>query len=209
MKIQAETGSGIKTWRVFIALPVPAAVTEELRELQEDLEARLPKGCVRWTRREQMHLTLRFLGDVPSNQMEALELALRKVCAGVAPIQLRAEQIGFFPQASRPRVVWVAAQDTGEQLAGLQSAASRAVKPLVPLLQEEKDFRGHLTIGRIRQINRQDARVLAEFAQRSANRCFGKWTANTVEITRSELSPAGSRHTCIASMDLLAQGTQS
>ena len=89
--------------RLFIALPVPAAVKEELRRLQVELRGRLPNGPARWTRPEQIHLTLKFLGDVSADRVTEIEKAVRTACAAFAPMPLRAERIGFFPQIGFPR----------------------------------------------------------------------------------------------------------
>lgn len=189
-------------WRIFLSLPLPTDVVEELQQLQRDLGAVLREGSVSWTRREQMHLTLRFLGDVPSGRVEEIERALTAVCAEGAPLPLRARRVGFFPNSRRPRIIWAAVDDAANRLAPLQAAVNEAIKSIVPLSDEEKEFRGHLTIGRIRRINRTETKALAEAAERVSGRCFGEWMANTIEIVRSELGPDGSRYTCVASIGL-------
>ena len=67
--------------------------------------------CVRWAKREQFHLTLKFLGNVESRRLEALTASIRGACAGLGVLQLRAGRIGFFPDARRPRVIWTSVLD--------------------------------------------------------------------------------------------------
>jgi 2'-5' RNA ligase len=149
-----------------------------------------------------MHLTLRFLGDVPPGRVEEIERALTAVCAEIAPFPLRARQVGFFPNSRRPRIIWAAVDDADIRLTPLHAVVNNAIKSIVPLSEEEKEFRGHLTIGRIRRINPAETKALAEAAERASGRCFGEWTANTIEIVRSELGRDGSRYTCVASIGL-------
>ncbi len=89
----------------------------------------LALGDVRWTNAEQLHLTLKFLGNVPASSVEAVKESMAEACAATAPFQLRAEGIGFFPNERQPRVVWVGFEDDENVLADLQLRVERAVTP--------------------------------------------------------------------------------
>ena len=91
--------------RLFIALAIPQNVQKEIGRAQSQLQRSSPPGAVRWTRPEQFHVTLKFLGDVPAAQVEALKVSVSGVSAGFPPLQLSAHGIGFFPNIQRPRVV--------------------------------------------------------------------------------------------------------
>jgi len=195
-----------KMWRIFLSLPLPTDVVKELQQLQRELSAGLGEGSVTWTRRDQMHLTLRFLGDVSPARVQEIERAVTAVCADVAPFSLRARQVGFFPNPRRPKIIWAGVDDAGNRLAPLHAAVSEAIRSIAPLSDEESDFRGHLTIGRIRRIDRKGIKALAEAAERASSHCFGDWAANTIQIVRSELGPGGSRYTCVASIGLRGRG---
>src|SRR5690349_11728363 len=88
-----------ETARLFVALPVAESVKEELRRLQAELRERLPDGLVRWTRPEQIHLTLRFLGEVETGRVGDLITAVRGVGDYSATLRLRADGVGVFPHA--------------------------------------------------------------------------------------------------------------
>jgi 2'-5' RNA ligase len=193
-------------WRIFLSLPLPTAVVDELQQLQRELSAGLREGSVNWTRPEQMHLTLRFFGDVPRVRVEEIEKAVMAVCTDVVPFPLWARQVGFFPNPRHPKIIWVGVDDAGNRLAPLRAAVNEAIRSITPVSDEEKDFRGHLTIGRIRRIDRRGIKSLAEAAERASCRRFGNWTADRIEIIRSELDPGGSRYTCLASIGLRRQG---
>src|SRR5688572_14114046 len=93
------------TIRAFIALPIPEAVKAEIGRVQDELRRALPEHCVRWTKREQLHLTLRFLGNVETTCVLELTNAVGAACQGFPALNLRAERIGCFPDLRFPRVV--------------------------------------------------------------------------------------------------------
>jgi 2'-5' RNA ligase len=188
-------------FRLFIALPVPDAIKTELEILQRQLREQLPRDCMRWTRPEQIHLTLKFLGDVSSDKLEDLSKVVAEACRPFAPLHLRAERIGFFPQIRFPRVVWAWVHDDQQQLPSLQSAINEAAQRFTAE-PEEKEFTGHLTLGRTRNIKSAQARLLAKIANELANRSFGAWTAGAVEIIRSRLASFGSEYSRLASIPL-------
>src|SRR5690349_6385961 len=93
-------------FRLFIAVSSREAIKTQIEQAQEELRHALPAGSVRWTQREQFHLTLRFLGSVQAAQLEALIASVRATCQGFGPLQLRAEHVGGFPSLRSPRVIW-------------------------------------------------------------------------------------------------------
>ena len=113
-------------FRLFVAVAVPEDVKAKMEAAQAELRRVLPERSVRWARREQFHLTLRFLGDVEAARVEALAEAIRAACRGFGALHLRAERVGFFPDLRYPRVVWVGVQDQAEQLPRLQQAVEAA-----------------------------------------------------------------------------------
>jgi 2'-5' RNA ligase len=188
-------------FRLFIAVTIPEEIKAKIEEAQAELRYLLPERAVRWTRREQFHLTLRFLGDVDAARVEALGEAIRSACRGFGALHLRAERIGFFPDLRYPRVAWVGVQDQAEQLPRLQVAIVRATQEYTTEEKEER-FTGHVTFARIKGIKRPEAEALGQAAEGMAERLFGQWTAHQVELMRSELLPQGARHSALASIAL-------
>lgn len=186
--------------RLFIALGIPAEVKERIFEALSELKSAVGEG-VRWTTPEQFHLTLRFLGSVESAQVEALASALGSVCAGFKPLSLRAERIGFFPRPRSPRVVWVGVTDADNELPGLQQAVQAASDAFTKEKPETR-FTGHVTLGRVKELTRFHAELLAREAERMHQAVFGTWQAREVELVRSQLSPHGSRYSVLASFPL-------
>ena len=171
---------------------------------QEELRRALPKDCVRWTKSDQFHLTLRFLGAVPAGRFAALVHSVQAACQGFSPLSLRAERIGFFPDARFPRVVWIGVQDARNQLPRLQRAVETAAGDFT-LEKSEDKFTGHVTLGRIKGIKRAEAERLAKLTHGLAGRFLGEWGADKVEVMRSELLPGGARHTTLADAPLAGE----
>ena len=187
--------------RLFIALSVPEAVKDEVERARTELRRAVAGPGIRWTKREQLHLTLRFLGNVDGPRIPALIEALETTASAFAPLRLRASGVGFFPEARPPRVVWVGVPDQGGQLASLQRAV-QAVTGEFTSEKPEETFTGHLTLGRIKRLRHPDAQALTRLASSMANRLFGEWVAPELELFRSQLSEQGATHTCIAAAPL-------
>jgi 2'-5' RNA ligase len=193
-----------ETFRLFIAVSVPEGIKSEIEKTQTELRRALPKASVRWTKREQFHLTLKFLGNVDAQRVGPLTNALGAACQGFEPLELRAERIGFFPDLRRPRVVWVGMHDQQEQLAVVQRAIEAATRDYTAEESTER-FTGHVTLGRIKSLSRTEAEALAALAASLTTRCFGAWTATTVELFHSQLSSDGAHHTVLASIPLASR----
>jgi 2'-5' RNA ligase len=190
--------------RLFVAIALPEIVRDEILSAQRELPPLVPREVARWTRPDQLHLTLRFLGNVPADALEALKQVVGAVCRNASPLSLCAQGIGFFPNPRLPRVIWVGINDSEAQLVDLQKRIETAVGPYSPE-PGEKNFTGHVTLGRLKNPRPSDVRDLAARARPYATRTFGHWTALEIEIIRSELSSFGARYTPLAVFQLGAE----
>lgn len=194
-------------WRLFIALPVPEEVRVEIQRAQDQLRHELPKLCARWTRPEQFHLTLKFLGNVDEARIGALAEAVAAAGAVFAPMKLRAERVGCFPDLRFPRVVWVGIHDAHGHLASLAGAIETATAAFSHEARET-NFAGHITIARLKNLKRPQAELLAKLVSRMGKCMFGDWIADSIDIMRSELAAGGARHTCLRRLSLGATAGQ-
>jgi len=187
--------------RLFVAIPAPEAVRAEMLRVQRELEPFAPRNVVRWTKPEQFHLTLKFLGDVPANQVEALQKSVLAACGNCPALRLRAQDIGFFPNDRSPRVIWAGVNDAENRLPDLQKEIGRAVRHFVEKPGAE-NFAGHLTLGRFKSFRRRGVEEIVRRAAAIPDRLFGEWTAEEVELVQSDLSPSEARHTRLAAFRL-------
>ena len=191
----------MKTLRLFVAISIPEEIKARIEETQAELRRALPGECVRWAKRGQFHLTLKFLGDVEAPRLEALTDALRLACGTFPELPLRAQGIDFFPDSRIPRVIWAGVRDSDGRLPTVQSAVELAVGGFTRERREEK-FAAHVTLGRVQGIRRAQAERMAELAAATADRFFGAWTAGAIEVIRSELLPGGARYTALSVIPL-------
>lgn len=135
--------------RAFIAVYLTDEVKNALGEIARSLSQRLPSGGVRWVRPEQMHLTLRFLGDTTTDRLPVIQTALDDVAGRCTPFVMHLDGIGCFPSLRRPRVVWVGLGGEVERLAALKAVLDASLTPL-GWPPEDKPFRAHMTLGRVK-----------------------------------------------------------
>ena len=187
--------------RLFVAIPISETIRNEISHFQTGLREMVRGNVVRWTKPEQFHLTLKFLGSVSITAVDSLKQSVEKVCKVAQPLKLRVEGIGFFPNTRAPRVIWAGIKDETGNLAGLQSQIEIATRPFAENSKQEK-FSGHATFGRFKKYRQRDIENLLKRAQTMSDFVFGCWTAREIQIIRSELSQNGTRHTVLAAFAL-------
>jgi RNA 2',3'-cyclic 3'-phosphodiesterase len=180
-------------FRLFLAVAVPPEVRNEIARAQGQLQRQAPPGTIRWTRPEQFHVTLKFLGDVPKESVPALQNAVAEVCAKFPPLRLSADGIGFFPNDRKPRVIWAGAKDRAEQLPELHRQISEALRWLGPAEKLER-FSAHITLGRFKPGKHGSLVNLMKRIAMVRARHFGDWAVSAVELIRSELNSTGALH---------------
>lgn len=187
-----------ESWRLFIAIELTAGLRSRLLDHIDRLRQAVPEARASWARAENLHLTLKFLGDTPVSSVEALAAAVEHAAARTTPFQIRAGGCGAFPLRGQPRVLWIGVADaTGGLTEVFQALEDECAKAGFP--REERAFHPHLTVARLRQP--QGARRLADVHQQIA---FEPTTFSVDELCliRSELMSAGSRYTVIARHEL-------
>jgi 2'-5' RNA ligase len=190
--------------RLFVAIVLPETVRDEILRVQGELQPLVPREAARWSRPDQFHLTLRFLGNVPAVAVGGLMQSVEAVCRNASPLALSAKGIGFFPNPRSPRVIWAGIHDDSGRLVDLQQRLEMAVSPFNSE-PGKTNFTGHVTLGRLKKPGQGEVRALAVRAQSLAAQMFGNWTAHEVVIIRSELFSPGARHTLLAAFHLGAE----
>jgi len=193
--------------RTFIAIALPEEVREYLGRCQARLKA--AGANVKWTRLEQIHLTLAFLGNVPADELDLLAEAEREAVAEFGRLTLRATGTGQFPPGGRPRVVWVGVQADEGDLMGLQESVARAAAPFAEK-QEHRAYHPHLTLGRVRQGRRGrrsgggagDLAALSRAVAEGAEATGPLFDADEVVVFQSDLGREGPTYTALARLPL-------
>ncbi len=186
--------------RLFVAADLNPEVRARLAGLQDELRG-LPLR-VSWARPEGIHLTLKFLGEVPPDRRAAIETALRPAGLGIPPFRLEAEGVGTFPERGLPRVIWVGlGGDTGAA-ERLQRSIERALEA-VGFAPESRPFRPHLTLGRVKGAGDGDWRAVL---RRSAGARAGRFEVREYMLFESRLGPGGAAYTALARFPLADGG---
>jgi len=181
--------------RCFVALDLPEPVRAALAALGERLRAEAPRADVRWVPSPALHLTLRFLGEVPDAVVARIVTALSALAARQSPMALSLAGCGVFPGPGRPRVVWAGVGEGAGVVGRLAAEIEHAVVALgVPA--ERRPFQGHITLARVRSPRGIQGlvRALAPLAQTP----LGAWTATDLVLFRSHLGPQGARYEVVA-----------
>jgi RNA 2',3'-cyclic 3'-phosphodiesterase len=169
-------------------MPVAPEVVRNILQCQKEMAAKAGEA-IRWAPEEQIHLTLKFLGNISLTDVEALKVAMKDLAK---PLRLRAEGVGGFPSRRNPRVIWVGLTGDIEALKEVQSAVETAAGPYCAR-EENRPFRPHLTIGRVRE----GRRVKVDLDQWK-DQHFGEWEVRELLLMQSKLSPKGATHSVIA-----------
>jgi 2'-5' RNA ligase len=144
--------------RLFAAVPLPEPARAGVARLLDRLRRQdLP---VRWVRDENLHLTLKFFGEVIPDRVGGIEEAIRNANEGSVPLAMRFDELGAFPNARRPRVLWVGL-DAPPALELLQDRLERQCEA-IGFAPEGAPFRPHITLGRVRQGQRCPLRSVVE-----------------------------------------------
>jgi 2'-5' RNA ligase len=178
-----------QTIRSFIAFELPAAVISLLDRVQQELKALGLKA--RWVRPQNIHLTLKFLGNIDPAAIEDIGQAMAEAAGQCAPFTLTVGGIGLFPGIRRPRVIWVGLGGaTGALLELHRNLAHRLAA--VGFAQEKRSFKAHLTLGRIRQAANPD--ILDRAIQAYSDLGNLKFSADRIILFKSELKPSGAEY---------------
>ena len=180
----------MSTVRSFVALDLPDYVAESLTSTVNDLSERL-QG-VRWTRPGNLHLTLKFLGDVQTSKIDEISGVIDEVASGHGPVSLSLGSVGAFPNRRRAKVICVGLDGVVQPLIDLHCGIDQALSS-VGFKREQRAFRPHLTLGRSRSgTTLRDDIAVPE--------CV--FVCEQVSLVRSDLRPDGAQYSTLHSADL-------
>jgi len=177
--------------RLFVAMDIP----EDVRSAIGALVAKLRVACrnARWVRIEGLHITLKFIGETPSEKTVEIKNALASI-PSLAPIPINFRGLGFFPNERRPRVLW-AGIAAGPELSALAAAVNTSLASL-GFRHEERAFSPHLTLARFDTPRGLDA--LHAAIEKAGPLEFGRATAKEFHLYQSVLKPGGAEYTRLA-----------
>ena len=187
--------------RSFIAIELPEEAKKGLARLRRELERNEHK-FVKWVDSQGIHLTLKFLGNIPSKRVTEITEAMGKAVQGISPFRLEISGLGAFPSLKQARVLWVGIGGELDQLSTLQQNIDSVLAAL-GFAREERPFVPHLTLARVREgASLPERRSFGELVGSAAFEDKYPIEVEAVRLMRSQLTPAGALYTCLSVVGL-------
>jgi 2'-5' RNA ligase len=183
--------------RAFIAIALPPSLQLEIEQVQQVLQPQTSSW--RWVKPANVHLTLKFLGDISPEAVASITQAMAQVGEGQPVFPLLVRGLGCFPHLARPRVLWMGLEDPQRGLASLHERLESALASL-GFPAEQRPFRPHLTLARARQ--GIDRHAFSPLLQAYSERQFGEITVERIHLFQSRLHREGAVYTILQSVTL-------
>jgi len=187
--------------RVFLAIDLPQELKKELFNLSKVLNCEGLK--LKWVEEENLHLTLRFFGNISENLVEKIYEKCKDVCKKLEPFELELDLASYFPLKGTPRVIWIGINSASNNLFKLDNLLKKAFKPL-KLKEEREEFYPHVTLLRIKE--KTDPVALKKFFEeikKASEKLKGKsFLVKELIIFKSDLFPSGPKYTPLKTIPL-------
>lgn len=184
--------------RTFVAIPLTEEVHQELAKLQDSLRK---SGCdIKWANPANIHLTLKFLGEIDDKQTEDIKASLAQALTGHNSFWIHIAGIGAFPRLSYPKIIWVGIDKGSKECIALARSIEEAVEKL-ELRKEKRPFSPHLTLGRIRTLNKKP-QLISHIEKEKDFASQHKVSVNKIILFQSTLTPKGPIYTTLKEFSL-------
>ena len=179
------------TVRSFIAVEIPADVRFKIMEYISHLAAKVSSQGVKWVNEAQLHITLKFLGNVSLSVLEGLNVELSRHFARCKPFCVSVGGPGFFPDERSPRVLWMGIDDGARMLVSAADIVE-SVTARYGFQKEKRKFTPHITVARIK--NPSAGRKIFHAVRKLKVPPIDAFAVNSIVIMKSELLPTGARY---------------
>lgn len=183
--------------RAFLALTLPDDIRRSLHALQRELAH--SGADIKWVEPQNLHVTLKFLGDITEEQRRAVERLLGEAARGETAFTLGLDRAGAFPSLSSPRVVWVGLGEGKERAVQIAERIEESCGSL-GLPKEDRPFAAHVTLGRVRSQRRLP--MLARALRECAWRAPAPWPVTALTLYQSVLGSSGPAYSVLAEVPL-------
>ena len=183
--------------RLFIAIELPHNLQNDLNYQFAQMRPNFPASAIRWIPPQNLHLTLKFLGDTPPAKIDEIGNQLELIGKNQTAFSVKMNTVGCFPTLKKPRVLWIGLEDEQETLINLQQGVENRIVSL-GFPSDSRAFRPHLTIGRVkRHVNDTIKREIGQVVKQVSLSKKLVWPCDTISLMQSELTPDGAIYTCL------------
>ncbi len=187
--------------RIFFAVDLPESIKDKVNQFINVMKKKAKKNGIRWTRTENLHITLQFLAEFKTEHLDNLIANVRAEIEGIiAATTFRLGEIELLPSPFRPRVI-VLGIENQENLAVLSKLIGHGIQA-TNYTVEDRPFRAHLTLGRIKHVHNPHLKFLTEVGRPDVDEVM----VDEVVLFRSDPQPDGSRYLVLERIDLLQHG---
>jgi 2'-5' RNA ligase len=183
--------------RTFLAIPLPQQLKDSIAAIQRNLKAQIP--AARWTRPENLHLTLHFFGETTQETLEKIKVSVLSVKRCQRPFPVEVKGLGAFPNLHRPRIIWLDLEPK-DQLRQLHGNCNRALR-LAGVATESRPYSPHLTISRLRQPQPD----LTDLFNAVGHTRVGQLPVDKLVLFESRLHADGAEHVPLLTVNLDAE----
>ncbi len=186
--------------RTFIAVNLNPEIKEYLTSLQNILN--IPESKIKWVEKNNLHLTMKFLGYISLEQTELIKSELKGIANRCSPLTIKlSSNIGIFPTYKMPRIIWVGIKEGISELKELYNSIENNLSNK-GFPREDRDFSGHITIGRVKFI--KDKANFIQILKRIEVNNFSQ-EVGSIDLMESKLTPNGPIYNITAKFPLLKQ----
>lgn len=187
--------------RSFIAIELPDELKQELTQLEDRLKLS-NQPWVRWVDPYSIHLTLKFLGNIATDRIDAITRSMEEASRGIAPFHLEVRELGVFPNLKRVQVAWVGVKGEVDTVQQLQQRIESGLVPL-GFASESRRFTPHLTLARVsNRASPNERQRFGELIASSSFQAVHSIEVNAVSLMKSQLTREGAIYTRISSVAL-------
>jgi len=183
--------------RSFLAIEIPGPILRKVGEVQGGLK--LSRADVRWTNPETIHVTLKFFGNIEESRIDPILKSIEAPIRNTLPFSVKVRGVGAFPHLKNPRVIWIGLVDEKETLTSLQKQIETYLEK-IGFQPEDRPFRPHLTLGRMKSSRGKEALVGRMEKYREEE--FGDFQVERVVLFKSDLRPSGPIYTSLGDVRL-------
>jgi 2'-5' RNA ligase len=188
--------------RAFIAIELSETIQSSIKHFQHQLQSTLIKAPIRWVPVQNIHLTLKFLGDIRSEMIKPLLRSLEQVTEGIPVFDFVIRELGCFPSCKRPRVLWLGVEQADGHLIRLQKRIDETLLQM-DFESERRPFHPHLTLGRIKRSVRPDQLISLAHQLEDVDLYAGSvGSVKQVHLIQSRLSSSGAEYSHLGSATL-------
>ncbi|MFH1415483.1 MAG: RNA 2',3'-cyclic phosphodiesterase [Elusimicrobiota bacterium] len=180
--------------RLFTAMPVPVHIRREIADFQEKAGKEFPDGSMRWVQPDNIHLTLKFLGESPQNKIEKIISIVRNSVDGHCAFNIRIAGCGVFPSPGRPRVLWLGCIDDTGTAADIKEYLDRKLKRF-GYEKEKRKYSPHLTVARVKKPGIPLTGGISRIISREID--LGTVEVRSIQLIESILKPSGAEYRII------------